>query len=295
MMKSFLIFLMLALAINCKQHVAISNRSEQAPIRIQLRDSLKAKPPLNMDYDNWISAYPNMKNLKALGGVCESTGGVKFTISIGDGNNNGIFGEAGRDVIYLTEYSEKYFEWDNSCSNVSVVQPKTFINYHGNCFVVDSISPVGSFIDLKKISCTQQTHLWKSINLPLEQKLNVMDGEAISILDYLESYSGKTEYVFVNFWAPWCAPCIEDIPQLHLLQQKNVVIINIFEEYSYEEAKIAISKYSMPGLQVAGEAYVSKLFNHCGSGFPYGILYKRNQEIGRNVNAHQVIKQIKKP
>lgn len=295
MIKYFLIFLVIILASDCKHYATASPKNDQPSITIKLTDTLRAKPPLNMEYDKWISAYPSMKGLKAIGGVYEYKSGMKFKIAIGDENNNGKFGEVGKDFIYMTDFSEKYVDWDNSCSTLSAIQPKNIIDYHDNCFMVDSISPVGSFITLKKISCTQQANLWKSINLPLEHKMNLTGEGSTSILEYLKLYPEKAEYVFVNFWAPWCSPCIEEIPQLQMLYNKNVAIINVCEEYSYDEAKVAILKYSMPGLQVIGEEYISKIFNHCGNGFPYGILYKKNQEIGRGIRAHQVTKLIKNP
>ena len=40
------------------------------------------------------------------------------------------------------------------------------------------------------------------------------DGEAMSLTDY----EGKI--VLVNFWAPWCAPCRKEMPQLNALQKE---------------------------------------------------------------------------
>jgi thiol-disulfide isomerase/thioredoxin len=295
MAKLFLVFLIIISALKCKPYATVSPKNENTLITIKLTDTLRARPPLNMEYDKWVSAYPSMKNLKAMGGVYDSKNGIKFGISIGDKNRNGKFGEIGKDFIYLTDYSEKYFEWDNSCSAASAIQPNTIINYKNNCFMVDSICHKGSLIVLKKIPYSKQANLWERIDLPLEQKMTLIDETEVSILEYLKQYPEKVEYVFVNFWAPWCAPCIEEIPQLQVLHKKNVAIINIVEEYSYEDAKGAISKYSMPGLQVVGRESISKIFNHCGKGFPYGVLYKRDKEISRGVRAHQVLKQIKTP
>lgn len=43
----------------------------------------------------------------------------------------------------------------------------------------------------------------------------------------LEQYKGKT--VFINFWATWCKPCMEEMPSIEkaqtILQNKNVVFL----------------------------------------------------------------------
>ena len=39
----------------------------------------------------------------------------------------------------------------------------------------------------------------------------------------LSSYRGKV--VVLNFWATWCAPCIEEIPSLNELQQQCALLV----------------------------------------------------------------------
>ena len=47
----------------------------------------------------------------------------------------------------------------------------------------------------------------------------------------LEDYKGK--WVLVNFWATWCPPCLEEIPDLIKLSEthKNLVVIGIAMDY----------------------------------------------------------------
>jgi len=53
----------------------------------------------------------------------------------------------------------------------------------------------------------------------------------------LAQYKGK--WVFVNYWATWCPPCLEEVPDLVALYDsrkgKDVVVIGI--AFDYESAK----------------------------------------------------------
>lgn len=56
--------------------------------------------------------------------------------------------------------------------------------------------------------------------------------DAQGLKQNLNQYKGKI--IVVNFWATWCPPCREEMPELSLLQQeyknKNVVVLGIAED-----------------------------------------------------------------
>lgn len=63
------------------------------------------------------------------------------------------------------------------------------------------------------LGCTGKTKQDDSVstqegNLVEKIKLLTMDGKPINLNDY----RGKT--VFLNFWATWCRPCIEEMPSI---------------------------------------------------------------------------------
>ena len=54
-----------------------------------------------------------------------------------------------------------------------------------------------------------------------ETLLNPTQVEAISIDDFhrvLESHQGKV--IVINFWATWCIPCVQELPELNELQKR---------------------------------------------------------------------------
>ena len=59
----------------------------------------------------------------------------------------------------------------------------------------------------------------------LSQQLRSPDGEVLPT----DSWRGKT--LVLNFWAPWCPPCVEEIPDLVRVQEKyrskNVLFVGI--------------------------------------------------------------------
>lgn len=91
----------------------------------------------------------------------------------------------------------------------------------------------------------QSTHTYQDIKANIEAKEKTMpgkpyvdiklsdpDGKAISLSDYV----GKGKYVLVDFWATWCGPCMQELP-------------NVVETYK---------QYKDKGLEIVGVSLDSK-------------------------------------
>ena len=80
---------------------------------------------------------------------------------------------------------------------------------------------------LRKISLVLVAMLW--VSAATAEGFSVVDSKGKT--HRLQDYKGK--WVLVNFWATWCPPCLEEMPDLQKLHEKrkDVVVIGIAMEY----------------------------------------------------------------
>jgi thiol-disulfide isomerase/thioredoxin len=72
-------------------------------------------------------------------------------------------------------------------------------------------------------------------------QFTTLDGEEFSESDF------KGKWLIINFWAEWCAPCLEEIPDLNQLalrgSEMNLSVIGIsFDPLANDQLKEVVSK-----------------------------------------------------
>jgi thiol-disulfide isomerase/thioredoxin len=105
----------------------------------------------------------------------------------------------------------------------------------------------------------------------------------------LENFRSKL--VILNFWATWCAPCLEELPSLDLLQSKKelnnlkIFPINIGQE-DLLKSKLFFSKLKIKNLDIYYDPSVNLTKEFLLRGVPTTILInKEGKEFARIVGS----------
>ena len=87
------------------------------------------------------------------------------------------------------------------------------------------------------------------------EKPTVIQEKAIpQIITSLDDLKGQ--YVYIDVWATWCGPCIQQIPHLNALEHKyknrniKFVSISIDNDTAFEQWKSMIKEKNMGGIQL---------------------------------------------
>jgi len=105
----------------------------------------------------------------------------------------------------------------------------------------------------------------------------------------LAAFEGQP--MLVNFWATWCAPCMEEMPTLGALARRfegrlAVVAVNLDAASDGEKAQRELARLSESSLAFLTEPTRKILFDAEARGMPTTILYDREgREIARLTGA----------
>jgi thiol-disulfide isomerase/thioredoxin len=82
-----------------------------------------------------------------------------------------------------------------------------------------------------------------SVAEPVDFTLPDLEGNSVSLSDF------RGKWVIVNYWATWCPPCLEEIPELVSLYEDNsdkLVVIGVdYEEVNTDYLKEFVESHMM--------------------------------------------------
>jgi cytochrome c biogenesis protein CcmG/thiol:disulfide interchange protein DsbE len=115
-------------------------------------------------------------------------------------------------------------------------------------------------------------------DLPAAPELSVTDINGAA----LDTASFKGKVVLVNFWAAWCAPCAEEVPQFIALEKKyqgqGLQVIGVSVEDDPEALLRFYRKYRMNYPVLAGDLKIADAFGGV-LGLPTTFLIGRDNRI----------------
>ncbi|MFC0878769.1 TlpA family protein disulfide reductase [Saccharicrinis sp. FJH2] len=91
--------------------------------------------------------------------------------------------------------------------------------------------------------------LFESPTFSEEIELKKLDVKTNYLQELLKQYQGKV--VYIDFWAPWCAPCMEEMPNSSEIKKyfenKDVAFVYLANRCKEEAWKIAIAEKNITG------------------------------------------------
>ena len=103
----------------------------------------------------------------------------------------------------------------------------------------------------------------------------------------LDTSSLKGKIVVVNFWAAWCTPCADEVPQFIALQRKyenqGLQVIGISIEDSESELRDFYRKFQMNYPVIAGSQQIAQAYGGI-LGLPTTLIFDRDSAIQKKIN-----------
>jgi len=200
-------------------------------------------------------------------------GSVTYLITLIDDNTDGRYSDLDRDIMFIdTDQDGELF---TTADSHEWYWPDEPFNIDGTVYQASSVNPDGSRIAI------EETDDWVAEKPPLEVGFPApgftgldISGKEISLT------SLKGQIVLLDFWASWCAPCLEELPTMKGIADEyakdGVVVIGIDLDRSEESFTQAVADYDLSYRQIydGPDGPIADLYRI--SGIP--ILYLIDQE-----------------
>lgn len=149
--------------------------------------------------------------------------------------------------LAIYRYGDETFTAENTLievSNVYGTNEKEVINKIGDkiyldreSFLITKVDPGGNYITLEKQETFPRTtgYLQNDYAIELNGK-DILSGNQFALSDYYK------KFVLLDFWGPWCAPCLKASPQLSALADKYPSSLQLIGIASDKDS-LTVAKY----------------------------------------------------
>ena len=165
------------------------------------------------------------------------------------------------------------------------------LRYFSDSLEIDSLAnefEISDYELLTKISGTKSRGGIESLNLNTGD--TIPDFYVTDELDSIVSIRDfKDKVLYINFWATWCGPCIQNIPALNNMiadfeNDDKMVFLNICIDSEKEKWRSTISKHKLKGINLLAEGnWNSNLRSYFNvKGIPHYAILRENNILEEN-------------
>ncbi len=165
------------------------------------------------------------------------------------------------------------------------------IKFYADSLVIDSLAKAFEVSDYKEL--VRMAGIKSRNEMAM---LNINKGDTIpdfvlsNSLDSLISIrSFQDQILYLNFWATWCGPCIQNMPELNKLivqydKKPRVKFLNICMESERDKWLAGIAKYKLKGVNLMAEGnWNSKLRSYFNiKGIPHYVIINKGNVLSEN-------------